>query len=337
MSDDGSAFVHAFLLDGRGSGRAVEPKDIEQWTPNRELLWVHIDMNRAASRHWLRDRDDVDEITEDALLAAETRPRAVASDRGLLLVLRGVNTNPGADPDDMVAVRIWVESNRIISCRRRKLLSVQDIAGAIEAGRGPRTPGGFVVMLVENLAERIGDVVEQIEGDVETAENESGQADSSTIRSEVGALRRQTAAIRRYLAPQREALDRLYRHPGPIFTEQESDALREQADRTTRYLEDLELVRERGIVLQEELMNRMAQEQNSRIYLLSIIAAIFLPLTFVTGLLGMNVAGLPGTSNPSAFSLSVLIMAALGIGLAAFFKWKRWLCLLQMEALAVAR
>lgn len=325
MSDGNGPFVHAFLLDGSGAGRAVEPENIEQWTPDHELLWVHIDMNWAASRKWLRDRNDVDEIVENALLAVETRPRAVASDRGLLLVLRGVNTNPGADPDDMVAVRLWIEPNRIISCRRRKLLSVQDIVEAIGAGRGPRTPGGFVAMLVEHLAERIGDFVDQIENAIEKTEHESGDADFNTQRAEVGALRRQTAAIRRYLAPQREALDRLYRNAGALFTEQEIDELREQADRTTRYIEDLDLVRERAIVLQEELMNRIAQEQNARVYLLSVVAAIFLPLTFVTGLLGMNVAGLPGTSNPSAFLASILIMVGLGIGLAAFFKWKRWI------------
>ena len=325
MNDESGPFVHAFLLDGSGSGRAVTPEDIAQWTPDHELLWVHIDMNWAASRKWLRDRHDVDEIVENALLAVETRPRAVASDRGLLLVLRGVNTNPGADPDDMVAVRLWIEPNRIISCRRRKLLSVQDIAGAVKGGYGPRTPGGFVVMLVERLADRIGDFVDQIENAIEKAEQESGEASFNTQRAEVGSLRRQTAAIRRYLAPQRDALDRLYRHPGPLFAEQEIDELREQADRTTRFLEDLELVRERAIVLQEELMNRIAQEQNSRVYLLSVVAAIFLPLTFVTGLLGMNVAGLPGTSNPLAFTASLLLMAALGVALAALFKLKRWL------------
>lgn len=325
MTDESNPFVHAFLLDGRGSARAVKPEDIEHWTPDHELLWLHIDMNWASSRQWLRARDDVDEVIENALLAVETRPRAVASDRGLLLVLRGVNTNPGADPDDMVAIRLWIEPNRIISCRRRKLLSVQDIAEAIQAGRGPRTPGGFVVMLVAHLAERIGDFVDQIEDAIEKTEHASADADVSAQRAEVGALRRQTAAIRRYLAPQRDALDRLYRHAGPLFSEQEIDELREQADRTTRYIEDLDLVRERAIVLQEELMNRIAQEQNARVYLLSVVAAIFLPLTFVTGLLGMNVAGLPGTANPSAFVASVAIMAALGVGLAALFKWKRWL------------
>ncbi len=72
-------------------------------------------------------------------------------------------------------------------------------------------------------------------------------------------------------------------------------------------------------------MNRIAQEQNSRMYLLSVVAAIFLPLTFVTGMLGMNVAGLPGTVNPDAFLISAVVMVVLGIALVAYFKWRKWI------------
>jgi zinc transporter len=325
VSDADTPFVCAFVLDGRGGGRAVEAADIGDWTPERGVLWAHLDLNWPSSRRWLRERNDIDEVIEQALLANETRPRTVASDRGLLLVLRGVNMNPGADPDDMVAIRLWLEPHRIISSRRRKLLSIEDLRDAIVAGNGPRTTGEFVVRLVERLAERIGNVVDDIEASVEHAEQLSSSADTTELRNLVGDFRRQTAAIRRYLAPQRDALDRLYRNPGPLFTHEEADELREQADRITRYLEDLDLVRERAIVLREELMNRIAHEQNSRVYLLSVVAAIFLPLTFVTGLLGMNVAGVPGTSNPIAFALAVLLMLAFGVALAILFRWKRWI------------
>jgi zinc transporter len=71
----------------------------------------------------LRD-SGLPETVVDTLLAEETRPRSVVSNEGLLVVLRGVNTNPGQDPEDMVSVRVWVEAGRVISTRRRKLLSI---------------------------------------------------------------------------------------------------------------------------------------------------------------------------------------------------------------------
>jgi zinc transporter len=233
--------------------------------------------------------------------------------------------NPGADPDDMVSIRVWIDAGRIISSRRRRLLSIQDIRDSIEAGHGPTTPGGFIVSLVEGLAERIGQIVDNIEEATETAEEQALEADLGVLRKELGSRRRQTAAVRRYLAPQRDALDRLYRQPGPLFSDAEADELREQSDRITRYLEDLDLARERAVLLQEELFSRLAHEQNARVYLLSVVAAVFLPLTFVTGLLGMNVAGLPGTDNPWAFALSLILMAGLGVVLVFFFRWKRWI------------
>jgi zinc transporter len=60
-------------------------------------------------------------------------------------------------------------------------------------------------------------------------------------------------------------------------------------------------------------------------YVLSVVAAVFLPLTFVTGLLGMNVGGLPGVDSHEGFLRSIVVMIVAGAGLLAFFRWKRWL------------
>jgi zinc transporter len=323
--DSQTPFICAYLIDRHGKGQAAELADVNEWTPGRGVLWVHLDVLSDAARAWLDTRSDIDELMREALMATETRPRSIFSDAGLLLVLRGVNTNPGADPEDLVAIRVWLEAKRVITSRRRRLLSIQDIRDSIESGGGPNTTGEFVVALVERLADRIGGVVNDIEEQLEQAEEESDESKPFELRHKLGILRRQTAAIRRYLAPQRDVLDRLYRQPGPFFSDREANALREESDRITRYLEDLDLARERAVVLQEELIGRLAHEQNSRMYLLSVIAAVFLPLTFVTGLLGMNVAGLPGTESPTAFIVSLIVMVALGVVLVLFFKWKRWI------------
>ena len=93
----------------------------------------------------------------------------------------------------------------------------------------------------------------------------------------------------------------------------------------TRYLEDLDLARERAIVLQEELMNELAQLQNTRMYVLSVVAAIFLPLTFVTGLLGMNVGGLPGLDSPKGFLVALIVMVLTSAAMLIYFRFRKWL------------
>lgn len=325
MNDKPSKFLESLLLDGRGGSRKISDDEIKDWSPDDGLLWVHCDIANPAAIQWLSQDSGLPQTVIDSLLAGETRPRSAVYDQGLLVVLRGVNTNPGADPEDMVSVRFWADNNRIITSRRRRSLSVLDLADALHKGDGPKSPGGFLVALTERLADRIGGFVEVLEERLDTAEDEISTERSPGFRKRLGALRRQIAEVRRFLAPQRDALDRLNRQTNAQLTETEAHELRQEADRITRFLEDLDLARERTVVLQEELLSQIAQEQNTRMYVLSVVAAIFLPLTFVTGLLGMNVGGLPGLESPLGFAWSVVIMIAAAFGLLLFFRYKKWL------------
>ncbi|HEX2138577.1 MAG TPA: zinc transporter ZntB [Woeseiaceae bacterium] len=318
--------ISARVLDGRGNSTHLDDAGLHGWTAAAQgTLWVDLDINDAAGRAWLRNEAKLGRTVIDSLLAGETRPRSLAVESGLLIVVRGVNLNPGADPEDMVAVRIWLERERIITSHRRPILSLSDVGGALDTGSGPTSSGRFLVFLIGKLTDRIGHVVEQIEDETDSIEMEIQHGDVGGLRAQLADLRRQTASIRRFLAPQRDALDRLYRQPGGVLTDLESQELREETDRLTRHLEDLDLARERALVTQEELLNRVAQEQNQRMYLLSVVAAIFLPLTFLTGLLGMNVAGLPGTEAPYGFAVSVIAMVLAGIGMGVFFRWRKWI------------
>ncbi|MCO4811684.1 MAG: zinc transporter ZntB [Gammaproteobacteria bacterium] len=321
----GPNFLHCCTLNGRGGADPVDSQSIPAQTSGQGTLWVHLDVNDEASQAWLNNESGLESVIVDVLLADETRPRSLSTDRGLLVVLRGVNSNPGADPEDMVSIRVWIEKNRIISTRRRRLLSIIDIQETLKEGIGPKSSSGFLSSLVTRLADRVGEFIDDIEERVGEAEVMMATQDQTQFRQMVSTLRHQIASVRRFLAPQRDALDRLYRQPGDWLMEVDIRDLRDEADRITRYLEDLDLARERTMVLREEFLGQLAQEQNSRMYVLSVVAAIFLPLTFVTGLLGMNVGGLPGVESPWGFAGSIVIMVLAGLGLAVFFRSKKWL------------
>lgn len=318
-------FLYAFILNGTGG--AIEPgvDAIREWSPEHGMLWLHFDTAEVGACGWLQTSSGLPEPAIETLLADETRPRTIVFDDGMLVVLRGVNSNPTEDPEDMVSVRIWIDGNRVISTRRRQLLSIVDLADALRVGRGPRTAGGLLAMLVERLAARIGSFVDTIETRIDEAEAEIEETRVATMRLRVAGLRRQIASVRRFLAPQRDALDRLTRQRVDYLNDADSQSLYQETDRITRHLEDLDLARERTILLKDDLTSQIAEQQNSRMYVLSIVAAIFLPLSFITGLLGMNVGGLPGVDDPRGFVVSVLAMVLAGIALIAVFRWKRWL------------
>ena len=318
-------FLHQYYLNGDKTAVQLSPDKAAPPATEDSSLWQHVDLKGAGSKDWLRKNANIDKLTYQALSADETRPRSFAAQDGLLVVLRGVNHNPGEDAEDMVSIRVWIEKNRILSARVRKLLAIQDIVQSMKDNNGPRSPGEFLANLIELLANRIGDFVNRLEDELGEIEDNLESIAPDQMRAQLGSLRRQIASVRRFLAPQRDALDRLYHIETDILNDRDRQRLREESDRVSRYLEDLDLARERAIVLQEAFLSQLAQQQNTRMYVLSIVAAIFLPLTFVTGLLGMNVGGLPGLDNANGFLIAVVIMLVATGLITLFFKFKKWI------------
>lgn len=179
-------------------------------------------------------------------------------------------------------------------------------------------------MLVERLAIRVEEFFEEIDVNLDKQEDTLVGMGFDEFYAQISHLRRQSATIKRYLTPQKDALEKLYRSQSPFITRQDLDNIRDDLDKFTRLLEDIELTRERTIVLQEEYLARIAHQQNSRLYVLAIISAIFLPLTFLTGMFGMNVAGLPGLEQENAFIYVSIFCIVIAVALLAWFKYKKW-------------
>lgn len=287
------------------------------------FTWVHMQSDEVESAHTLNQLN-LNKPQIDALCALDTRPKAQKIDEGMLVYLRGINRNPEADPEDMVSLRMWVKDNQIISLRRkdRRLLSILDVKKNIDLGIIPTSPNELMLDIVRRITDRISETVDELDDELTQFESLDVPQHESRIR--LTCARRQAAAIRRYLAPQRDALDAITRISKNL-SEQQIHNLRLEYDRMTRYVEDLDLAKERAMVLQDELRNRIAEQQGMRMYVLSLVTAIFLPLSFLTGIFGMNVAGLPGTENPQAFSWLGFSMIVIALGIVGYMVWKKWM------------
>jgi zinc transporter len=286
---------------------------------------MHLNYTFPDVQKWLYEKSGVDEVISAALTEEDSRPRCTPFQNGLLLGLRGVNLNPGADPEDMVGIRIWFEKDRIVSTRKRKVLSVSDVEAALEQAKGPESTGDFLVQITGRLMERMRQVIDDIEDAVADLEDQILTAESHHLRTQLSALRRQAISLRRYLSPQREALSRLLIEKLPWLDEIDRIRLREVSDRLVRYIEDLDEARDRAAVTQEELVNRLSEQMNTKMYILSVAAAIFLPLGFLTGLLGINVGGIPGADSKLGFTLFVLLLMGVVVFQIWLFKKKNWL------------
>lgn len=272
------------------------------------LCWVHLSQREEPSRSWVKQKARIPDIAADALIAEETRPRMQRFDDGVLIVLRGVNLNPGADPEDMVSLRIWIERGFMITVRLRRLLAVQDTLAALENGFRPADTDELLVHLAERLFRRMEPVIDDLEERIDLVDEEQTANDVRHPTRELQTLRLRTIILRRYILPQRDALRHLTSDPPSWFSRQTLSGLSEAADRVIRYVESLDEIRERAMVIQDTIQNRSSEELNRRLYILSVISAICLPIGLLTGLLGINVAGMPGSDTSWAFWAVTLIM-----------------------------
>ncbi len=322
--DTGPPFVFGFgFKDGAASEMHWE--DLAAREAGYDWVWLHLNMNNVETQRWVRARTDIPYAAREALLAGETRPRVSAVADGLMINLRGVNLNEGADPEDMVSIRVWMSARRIVSTRRRRLRAAMDIRDEILGGRKFAAPGLLVARLAGQLTQRMSPFVEQIDERIDDVEDEMLTGAGERVRARLAAARHEAVLFRRFIAPQREALARLAADDGPLFDPHTRIDLRETADQVTRLTEDIDAARERAMVLQDQLTDQRAEEMNRNMMVLSVVAAIFLPLGFLTGLFGINVGGMPGIDEPAAFWLVLGACAVTGFGLLVIFRIMKWL------------
>jgi zinc transporter len=309
VTEDGLVF--AGVLDGRGRARRLDWEGVRSWRPSEGPLWIHLDYGFERSRAWLTAESGVDLVACAALLVDDPRPRVLAMDDNLLLIFRAINLNQGAQPEDMVAIRVWVEPNRIVTLRHRRIAAAQEQWEALIAGRGALGPADFVVKLCESILSLIGRMAEGIDDTVDELEDNALAEQRAELRARLAHVRRQAIALRRYVAPQRDALVRLYGEPVSWLPDACRVRLREAADRMTRTIEQLDAARDRAAVTQEELASQTSELINRRLYVLSLIAAVFLPLSLVADLFGAGVGGVPLGDSPYGFLILLGALAAL--------------------------
>ncbi len=304
----------AFAFDGKGGAREIPIDQALQVTKSargQAFIWVHLRRDNPQTEDWLA-RSDVDELVIDALTAEETRPRCTIHGEGAIINLRGVNLNPGAEPEDMVSVRLWVQARRVVGISVRPLFALDDLVREIRNGQAPVSPSDLLARLALRLSDRAEPVVAALNERMDDVEDEILDGDMSIKRSELASIRRTAILLRRYMFPQRDALSTLEIEELKWLGQRDRSRIREAADRVTHFGEELDSIRDRAQVIHDQVMDTRAETMNRQMLVLSVAAAVFLPLGLLTGLLGVNVGGIPGATDPWAFAIVCVILLLVG-------------------------
>lgn len=184
-----SGFIFAFALDAKGGGRSLDWEGVKTWRREAGLLWIHLDYAGDDAKQWLDHESGIDPVIAESLTTEETRPRSLVHKGGMLLILRGVNLNPGSDPEDMVSIRCWIEADRIVTMRHRRVMATEDIRQAVLSGNGPTDSGSFLEAFSDRLVIRMGNVISDTDDAVDALEDVILTEQSYELRQKIADIR----------------------------------------------------------------------------------------------------------------------------------------------------
>lgn len=315
-----SVSLRALLLEG-SAVRELSAVDAAAYA-GQGFLWLHVAGAGSGSRDDLPGY--VPHMAASALLASETRPRCDEIDRAALINLRGTGVPNGGEHDPLVSIRVLVEARRVTSVSRNPLAALGKVEDAMRAGQ-LSDGGDFVATLAQAISIELDPKIVELGDELDDCEEAIEHGDIYSLRRRIAVLRSRSIALRRFIAPDRNALAMMADLDFVWISKDDRLHLRDAADRFARMAEELEAVRERAALLHEQLTDLRTEQIDRRSLAIAVVAFIFLPLTFVTGLLGMNVSGIPFAHHPWAFWGVVAFCLVIGAAVIGWFTVRQWL------------
>lgn len=310
------------ILVGDGAIRRLKPDEARAYR-GPGFVWSHVE---SAGELTMPSEvlADIPDVAANALVATETRPRCDRVDDGAIINIRGPSAVETEDSDRLVSIRMWARKGKVDSVTRRPLAATAAVMARMEAGE-IFDPGDLVSAYAREISATLDPQVAELGDQLDDCESELQDANKFRLRTVITRIRSEAITFRRFVAPDRDALATLAGLDFDWLAEDDRLHIREAADRFARMAEELEAVRERSALLHEQLTDLRAEEIDQRSLLISVVAFIFLPLTFITGLLGMNVDGIPYQHEAWAFWGVVAICVLIGVGVLAWFARRQWL------------
>ncbi|EAQ28094.1 magnesium transporter, putative [Erythrobacter sp. NAP1] len=319
--------IFGCVLDGKGGATPIGRKEVDGWKPAHpgEILWLHLRRHAPEVQPWLENDLGIPEPTAEFLVSDSTRPRALREGNAIAATLRGINFAEQAQPEDMISLQVWSDGVRLMTLRKAPMQTPRDVRALLELGKGPLDAGGAITAIVEQLTVRMNHTIVDMNLRIDELDEMDIEDDHEEILPKITGIRRNCLALQRHMSPQHEALQSIARDAPAWFEDHDRREIEESIARLRRYIDDIEISKESALVLQDELRARSLASNEHATYMLTIVAGIFLPLGFLTGLMGINVGGMPGVENGDAFWIVVgICLSIMALQLVLFWRWK-WL------------
>ena len=298
--------------------RRVKPQEssADNSTGPNGFEWVDVDLEDAESLSWLENDSALEEETRQLLVNNEQRNRRFIVPEGLFLSLcypAEAQRTPGSEP--IYRVGVLVTEDRFVTVRRRTIPAVEQLWETIhDEPEIPSSGWAFLSRLVFRIAAEVEWILDETADEIDRLEDHVFEVASQPPIDEIGKLRRQLILDRRHITALNRVLDETLDDHRITLSPKESSSLSSAAQLVIRQVRTVEFFLERANLIQDQIQSLLSDRINTATLRLGVVATVFLPLGFLTGLLGINVAGMPGSHNPIAFWIVCAILTVLAVG-----------------------
>lgn len=302
--------------------------DIKRLAKAKRNLWI--DVHGLGSEELLRGLADVFSIHPLALedvVHVPIRPKAEPYDHNLLIVSRMLGTDDSGRPE-VEQVSILVGKDYVLTFQEKSgdVLDPVRQRLQIETAR-VRTLGsdylGYAIL--DTIIDAYYPVVEAMGDRLESLEERVMADASPEVLRELNSIKGQLVTLRRAVAPQREAVNALVRDENELVSQTVRTYLRDTYDHIVQTAEAVETARELVNGLMNTYLSVVSNRMNEVMKTLTIVASIFVPLTFMAGIYGMNFDSMPELRVWWAYPLLLLAMAVTAGGMVVYFWRKGWI------------
>ena len=288
------------------------------------VIWVNVDDSALAPE--VLEALGVQERVLKALKRAGGRARVLVFPDYLFLILHQVYEMDGGLKRERIG--LLLKGNLVVTLQEMPGDVFDQIRESIREGEGlfrERGADYLLFALLEAIVENYVPIIERISSKMESLEAEILSRGEKGVLHRIHGLRREILFMRRTVFPLLEAFRKLEVEGGRFFAEETQNYMGELHDHVLEVLEILEGQRELANSLVELYYSTLSMKTNDIIRILTVVSTIFIPLTFITGLYGMNFRYMPELQWRYGYPVVLIVMLIIAISMLAYFRRKRWI------------
>ena len=303
-------------------------EEIDPYTDTPQVTWVNVSgLHDTELIKQIGEKFSIHPLVLEDILNTETRPKIEMTDDYIFIAMKMLTYNSSEDQIDTEQVSFILGNSFVFSFLEKSDNIFNPIKDRItnNYGRVRKQASDYLFYaLMDVVVDQYFLLLEQIEQNIELLDDEViTNADRSQIEK-IYNLKNKLLLIRRSLWPLRELFTRLIREESKLINKKIVPYLRDLLDHTIQITETIELQREITNGLMETHLSMMSFKMNEVMKVLTVIATIFIPLTFIVGIYGMNFPNMPEMQWPWAYYALWGVMICVVLFMLFYFKRKKW-------------